>query len=405
MKMKSYQTLFAASVLAITLGACAAAPGYSDSEQEVVNNLTPSNYQPATRNMRESIETQDQFAQAAFWSREYDLNPADLEAAVKLAAAVRKMGNPGRAVEITQTTRALYPTDPYLIAEYAAALIASERGEEALEPLSKALGTTPSYARLWSLKGAALDQLERYDLARQHYGRALQISPNDPNIMANMGLNFALSGDPVKAEHWMRRAATMPGAGENIRRNLDLVMQLQGKSVSQTAASNPQHNMAQSAQRPSSNYQRQLSPHQAQTSRPPMSSNNQAHSNQKISQNPFSYSTQVYTGFQSGPKSASEAAMAAARQSGQMPQQVPSQMRKPDDILGQIARTNQQKQNTAYQAHQQRVQAQARQMQYPQQQQGYPNGYQQPVQLRSYPPSQSTQYAPQQQRRGAARTR
>lgn len=191
--------------------------------------MTPSKYQPATRQMRTSIETQDLLAQAAFWSREYQLNPADLEAAVKLASAVRKMGNASKAAEITQTTRAMYPDDPYLIAEHSAALIALERGKEAMKPLDKALHAAPGYARLWSLKGAALDQVGNYDMARKHYNRALQITPNDPNIMANMGLSFALAGDPRTAEQWLRRAAGHQDAGDGIRQNLDLVLQLQGK--------------------------------------------------------------------------------------------------------------------------------------------------------------------------------
>ncbi len=204
--------------------------GMSEQEKDAVSHMTPSQYQPATRALRDSIETQDLFAQAAFWSREYELNPSDLEAAVKLATAVRKMGNPGRAIEITQTTRMLYPNDPYLTAEYAAALIAAERGKEALTPLDGAIRIAPNYARLWSLKGAALDQIEQYDQARRHYNEALKLTPNDPNILANMGLSYALAGDAKTAEGWLRRAASMPGAGTNIHKNLELVMQLQGKT-------------------------------------------------------------------------------------------------------------------------------------------------------------------------------
>jgi len=166
-----------------------------------------------------------------FWSNEYNLNPGDLEAALKLSAAVRKMGNPGRAVEITQTTRALYPSDPYLMAEYAAALIASERALDAMPILNEGLSKTPSYGRLWSLKGAALDQQERYAEARQHYDRALRITPNDPNVMANMGLSHALAGDPATAEQWLRRATSMPNASDSVRQNLILVLQLQGKTA------------------------------------------------------------------------------------------------------------------------------------------------------------------------------
>jgi len=98
-----------------------------------------------------------------------------------------------------------------------------------MQPLDEALRTAPGYARLWSLKGAALDQQENYDLARKHYAKALQITPHDPNVMANVGLSFALSGDPVTAEGWLRRAVAIPGASQSVRQNLALILRLQGK--------------------------------------------------------------------------------------------------------------------------------------------------------------------------------
>ena len=216
--------------LAFMLGGCMIAKPLSAAEEEVKSDLDVSNYYPATREMRNNIETQPLFAQAAFWGREYDLNPSDLESAIKLSSAVRKLGNAQRAIEIAQTTRALYPRDPYLAAEFAAALIASERALDAMAPLDEALRVAPNYARLWSLKGAALDQTERYELARKHYDRALRITPNDPNILANLGLSYALSGDPVTAEKWLQRASALPGAGPGVHQNLALVLQLQGKT-------------------------------------------------------------------------------------------------------------------------------------------------------------------------------
>ncbi len=345
------------------LTACAVAPGYTDEEQEIVNNLTPSKYQPATQEMRQNIKTQDILAQAAFWSREYQLNPADLEAAVNLAATVRKMGNPGKAIEITQQTRALYPTDPYLSAEYAAALIASERGEEAIEPLDSALRTAPGYARLWSLKGAALDQMEKYDYARQHYTRALKITPNDPNIMANLGLSYALAGDPKSAETWLRRANAQPGAGGHIQQNLDLVLQLQGKQVmsppSRPAQSQPYNGRPQAS----------LSP-RVQPQTPALRSSAASRPGE------FGYSTNVYTdpNQASAPKSASEAALAAARQ---------AQLRQKTQVSGSSTPP---RSPYAAQAPQQHMQAP----------QGYPaNGYPQMQQQAPLPP----------QPRGAARRR
>ncbi|MEP1229568.1 MAG: tetratricopeptide repeat protein [Litorimonas sp.] len=215
----------------LLLGGCAIAQPLTDAEQELKSDLSVSNYYPATREARNNIETQPLFSQAAFWGREYDLNPSDLESAIKLSASVRKLGNAQRAIEIAQTTRALYPRDPYLNAEFAAALIADERALDAIQPLDEALRIAPGYARLWSLKGAALDQTEQYDLARKHYQRALSITPHDPNILANLGLSHALSGDAVTAEKWLRRASASPNAGPGVHQNLALVLQLQGKTA------------------------------------------------------------------------------------------------------------------------------------------------------------------------------
>ncbi len=297
---------------ALLASGCSVAPPMTAQETQIQTDLAVDRFMPATRQMREAIETQELFAQAAFWSNEYNLNPADLEAALKLSAAVRKLGNPGRAVEITQTTRALYPRDPYLMAEFAAALIASERSLDAIPILNEGLSSTPSYGRLWSLKGAALDQQERYAEARQHYDRALRITPNDPNVMANIGLSHALSGDPATAEGWLRRAVTMPNASDNVRQNLILVLQLQGKmdeaqkmsGMTRRQTSFPQTSPALRAVPTSQPTQQYTAPPQA----------TQKYSAQQGPQ------ARMYTGSAEGQQfsNASEAARAmAARQSGQ----------------------------------------------------------------------------------------
>ncbi|WP_409432506.1 tetratricopeptide repeat protein [Litorimonas sp. RW-G-Af-16] len=228
--LKSLRLSALLSVGLFTTG-CMVTTGLTDEEQEVRSNLDSTAYMPSAREMRDNIETQELFAQAAFWSREYELNPSDLEATIKLASAVRRLGNPGRAIEITQMGRAIYPRDPYLGAEFAASLIAAERAPEAMETLDQMLAIAPGYARLWSLKGAALDQAEKYDLARKHYARAMQITPNDPNVLTNIGLSYALAGDAATAEGWLRRAADMPGASPAVQQNLELVLKLQGKSL------------------------------------------------------------------------------------------------------------------------------------------------------------------------------
>ncbi len=221
------------SVSLVGLSGCGLASlsgGYTPIEQQTVSELSGANYVPRTSDERAAILTQDLFAQTAFWSREYDLNPADLEAAINLASTLRRLGNPQKSIEVSKQTRSLYPRDVDLMTELAASLVASNQPKIAIKHLDTALQRRPRQARLWSLKGAALDQLEQFKLAREHYSRAIRITPNDSGILTNIGLSYALEGDPATAEIWLRRAVNIPSASENARQNLALILGIQGKA-------------------------------------------------------------------------------------------------------------------------------------------------------------------------------
>ncbi len=378
----------AISFLAATslLSGCMVAQGYTEKEQSIVDSLDSGLYQPASRQSRDNIETQSILAQATFWSREAQLNPSDLESSIRLTSAVRKMGNASQAVDIAQMARQIHPRDPYLLAEYAASLIASERGEEAIKPLQDGLRTTPAYGRLWSLMGAALDQQEKYAEARRHYERALQVTPNDPNVLANMGLSYALEGNAKVAEQWLRRAAAQPGAGPGVEQNLDLVMQLQGKPAeSQLAESTaaPEQAYAQhstwgrtNAQRP--NIQR---PSNQTSSQSPFASRQSAPQGYYGSQNPAPVAQGHLSNGQSfsvgngAPRSAMDAARMAAQKSQGRRAIVPMGEAVPNSsVLVQNGSAKYaQPQQGQYSPQGQQPRTQSGQQQIPQQQ--YPQGY------------------------------
>ena len=419
------------SLLAATLllSGCMVAQGYTEKEQSIVDSLDGGQYQPASRQSRDNIETQSLLAQATFWSREAQLNPADLEAAIRLTSAVRKMGNASQAVDIAQMARQMHPRDPYLLAEYAASLIADERGSEAIKPLQEGLRTTPAYGRLWSLMGASLDQQEKYAQARRHYERALQITPNDSNVLANMGLSFALEGNAQIAEKWLRRAAAQPGASPGVTQNLDLVLQLQGKSPeNKMAAAAPQKPQfaqqptwsraavqgptTQNSGNPNSRFQGQMQPQARQPQmRQPQAVTGQSMQGQSMlgqsMQGQAMHGTmsngRSFSVGKGAPRSASDAARMAARQ---------GQSRKATVPMGQaVPRSTMLPQNGA--AHGNMQQQQQRAMPQNQMPQGYgpqtqPQGYapQQPPQGPGYAPQYGAQPPQQQvQPRGAARRR
>jgi Flp pilus assembly protein TadD len=80
-----------------------------------------------------------------------------------------------------------------------------------------------------SAEAAILDQLGKSAEARALYRRALDIKPNDPSILSNLGMSYVLEGDLRTAETYMRSAAEQRSADSRVRQNLALVVGLQGR--------------------------------------------------------------------------------------------------------------------------------------------------------------------------------
>ena len=79
------------------------------------------------------------------------------------------------------------------------------------------------------MQGTALDQLGRHDDARRYYASALQIVPEEPSVLSNLGLSYVLSKDLPKAEETLRRAYASARADARVRQNLASSIGLQGR--------------------------------------------------------------------------------------------------------------------------------------------------------------------------------
>jgi Flp pilus assembly protein TadD len=101
--------------------------------------------------------------------------------------------------------------------------------EQALEVLNRAHTPDQPDWRILSAQGAVLDQLGRHDEAQQYYSSALKIRPDDPGVLSNLGLSYALAKDLKNAEATLRRAAAAGGTDPRVRQNLALVVGLQGR--------------------------------------------------------------------------------------------------------------------------------------------------------------------------------
>jgi Flp pilus assembly protein TadD len=74
-----------------------------------------------------------------------------------------------------------------------------------------------------------LDQMGRHADAQRYYLTALKMVPDEPSVLSNLGLSYALSKDLPNAEATLRRASAHPPVDQRVRQNLALVVGLQGR--------------------------------------------------------------------------------------------------------------------------------------------------------------------------------
>lgn len=166
---------------------------------------------------------------AASLGNAYAKQPADKQTALRYASVLQMDGKSEQALAVMRKTAIIHSKDREVLAAYGKALAGAGQFEPALDAVRRA--QTPEYPdwKLASAEAAILDQLGRADQARQLYRKALDLKPDEPSILSNLGMSYLLEGDLKTAESHMRKAAAMPGADSRVRQNLALVVGLQGR--------------------------------------------------------------------------------------------------------------------------------------------------------------------------------
>ena len=118
------------------------------------------------------------------------------------------------------------PKDAAVGMKYASVLTMGGRSDQAL-----AVMQTPDRPdwQLLSAEGAIHDQMGDSATARTRYRKALDIQPNEPSVLSNLGMSYVLQGDLKTAESYLASAVRQPGADSRVRQNLALVVGLQGR--------------------------------------------------------------------------------------------------------------------------------------------------------------------------------
>ncbi|MBY5865232.1 tetratricopeptide repeat protein [Rhizobium leguminosarum] len=208
----------AASLLVLALAGC------STTKDRMTTGSVPKLTKPVEEmDATELRSATDRLGQA------YEKNPRDPVTGVNYANLLRMNGRDTQALAVMQQVAIANPGDRNVLAAYGKAQAAAGQFQQALDTIGRAQTPDRPDWKLISAQGAILDQMGRASDARQRYRDALDIQPNEPSILSNLGMSYVLTGDLRTAETYLRSAASQPTAGSRVRQNLALVVGLQGR--------------------------------------------------------------------------------------------------------------------------------------------------------------------------------
>lgn len=159
----------------------------------------------------------------------YRANRKDAATAMRYAEALRRTHQHAPAAAVLEQAAIANPRDKAVLGAYGRALAEVGDFTKALQMLGQAHTPDNPDWRILSAQGAVLDQMGRHAEARRYYTAALKMVPDEPSVLSNLGLSYALSKDLKKAEETLRTASAHGPADRRVRQNLALVVGLQGR--------------------------------------------------------------------------------------------------------------------------------------------------------------------------------
>jgi Flp pilus assembly protein TadD len=163
------------------------------------------------------------------WGARYRDDPNNAEASLRYAQALRATEQRAQAVAVLEQASMRHPGDRELLGAFGRALAEAGDLNQALDVLGRAHTPDNPDWRVLNAQGAVLDQMGRHAEAQKIYDSALKIVPDEPSVLSNLGLSYALMKNLKLAETTLRRAVAQPNVSPKARQNLALVVGLQGR--------------------------------------------------------------------------------------------------------------------------------------------------------------------------------
>lgn len=216
-----FRLLFSASMIAIAavnLGGCSSLPN-----RDVTGSIAAAQPAPQSEaDWRKVIEVD---------GPRYRADPKNAEAALRYGQALRATGQRAQSAAVLEQAAIANPGNRTLLAAYGRALVDNGNYQQGFDTLNRAHTPDNPDWHILSIQGTALDRLGRHEEARRYYANALNIKPNEPTVLSNLGMSYVLSKQLPQAEEALRRAHDAASSDIRVAQNLALVVGLQGRTA------------------------------------------------------------------------------------------------------------------------------------------------------------------------------
>jgi Flp pilus assembly protein TadD len=164
-----------------------------------------------------------------YWAEQHKKNPKDAKSAIAYAKNLRAMGQKQQAAMVLQDVQLFNQSNFELNGELGRVALELDQLGAAEKYLAMADDPMKPDWRIISARGTVLAKQGRHGDAIPLFERAMGIAGDQPTVLNNLALAYAMDGQPEKAEELLRKALAGGATDPRITQNLALVLGLQGR--------------------------------------------------------------------------------------------------------------------------------------------------------------------------------
>lgn len=211
-------SLIATLLLSTMLSACSTTQGNSHKDSPEYK---------AAEEIKRSGNTQ---AAANAWRRMVQADADDIESAIELSIAERKLGHAEDAAQFMADYNARFPNNAAILSQLGYALTDAGKTEEAVAAFEQAHMLQPQNPLYLSGKAIAFDKAGNHLAAQDIYKEALALSPDSVTIKNNLAMSLILNNEPKPAIDILEKLHEENASNQTVRQNLALAYGIKGDS-------------------------------------------------------------------------------------------------------------------------------------------------------------------------------